>query len=104
MTFLDISSGTVSELQEMTDKITSQDIDGTTVKVEMVKPAKPSIRVYNISTLCNEEFLKMYFSNPGMSGGGDIESVTVVSQTEAIVTFLESRGTPFQLFLCFACQ
>ena len=76
----------------MMDKITSQDIHGTTVKVEMVKPAKPSIRVYNISTLCNEEFLKMYFSNPGMSGGGDIESVTVVSQTEAIVTFLESRG------------
>ena len=77
----------------MTDKITSKDIDGTVVTVEMVKGAKPSLHVHNISTLCNEEFLKMYFGSKEMSGGGEVDSVTVLSETEAVVTFVDLAGT-----------
>jgi poly [ADP-ribose] polymerase 10/14/15 len=82
-------SYSAKELQDMTDKITSKDIDGTVVTVEMVKGAKPSLHVHNISTLCNEEFLKMYFGSKEMSGGGEVDSVTVLSETEAVVTFVD---------------
>lgn len=76
----------------MMKKIAAKDIDGTTVIVEMVKASKPSLHVYNISTLCNEEFLKLYFGTAEKSGGGEIESVTVLSQTEAIITFVDPTG------------
>ena len=79
----------------MMDKIASQDIDGTAVTVEMVKGVKPSIHICNISTLCDEDMLKIYFSKPEKSGGGEVESVRVLSETEAIITFVDAEGMVF---------
>ena len=77
----------------MRNKIAAKDIDGTVVTVEMVKDAKPSIYVYNISSeLCDEEFLRLYFSKPEKSGGGEVESVMVLGETEAIITFVDPKG------------
>ena len=57
-------------------------------------PILPSLHVQNmISTLCNEEFLKMYFGSQAISGGGEVDSVTVLSETEAVVTFVDLAGT-----------
>ena len=65
----------------------------------MVKGAKPSLHVNNIvSTLCNEKFLKMYFGNQEMSGGGAVDSVTVLGETEAVVTFEDLAG------MYYSCQ
>ena len=83
----------VLELQIMMKKIAEKGVDGTEVTVEMVKDAKPSIHVYNMtSSHCDEEFLKLYFSRPDMSDGGEVESVTIPSKTEAIITFVDPKG------------
>ena len=90
----------VSELQIMRNKIAAKDIDGTVVTVEMVKDAKLSIHVYNIpSGLCDEEFLRLYFSKPERSRGGEIESITVLGETEAIITFVDPKGISFHRWL-----
>ena len=85
----------VPELQKMMDSIASKQVKGTTVTVEMVKATKLSIRVSNITApnMCDEECLQMYFSSAKMSGGGKVESVEILSKTEAIVTFSDPAGT-----------
>ena len=72
--------------------ITSVAVKGVTVTVEMVKATKPSIRVSNLITQCDEEFLRFYFGNAKRSGGGEVESVKILSETEAIVTFADPAG------------
>lgn len=77
----------------MADTIASEQVNGATVTVEMVKTAKPSIRVSNVTaTMCDEEFLKMYFGSAKRSGGGEVESVKILSATEAIITFSDPAG------------
>ena len=77
----------------MMDSIASQQVDGTTVTVEMVRATKPSIHVYNVlDTLCDEEFLQMYFGSSKRSGGGKVESVAIRGTTEAIITFVDPTG------------
>ena len=80
------------ELQEMMGSITSVTVKGATVTVEMVKTTKPSIRVSNITTLCDEEFLRFYFGRAKRSGGGEVDSIKILSETEAIVTFTNPAG------------
>ena len=76
----------------MVSAIASTKVEDTTVTVEMVKVAKPSIHISNITTLCTKEFMDMYFSNEKLSGGGEIDSVTICSSSEAIVTFTDPAG------------
>ena len=80
------------ELQKMTGSITRKAVKGATVTVEMVKTTKPSIRVSNVTTQCDEEFLRFYFGNAKRSGGGEVDSVKILSETEAIVTFTNPAG------------
>ena len=76
----------------MKETISSQEIEGATVTVEMVKVVKPGIHIYNTSTVCDEDILNLYFSRPEKSGGGEVESVTVLSEKEAIVMFADPTG------------
>lgn len=73
--------------------------------VEMVKATKPGIRVSNIEAdKCDEECLQLYFGNAKMSGGGKVESVEIVSETEAIIMFSDPTGTHMvyaHLFLAY---
>ena len=73
----------------MMDTITSKQ---KAVTVEMVKVTEPSIHVSNITTMCDKEFLQMYFGNTKWSGGGEIEEVTLLGENEARVTFVNSAG------------
>ena len=84
----------IPELKKIMDSIASKQVEGTTVTVEMVKATKPGIRVSNITApnMCDEECLKTYFSSTKMSGGGKVESVEILSETEAIVTFSDPAG------------
>ena len=78
----------------MMDSIASKQVEGTTVTVEMVKATKPGIHVSNLTAaLCEKDFLQMYFSNPKMSGGGKVESIEILAEREAIVTFSDPAGT-----------
>ena len=76
----------------MMGSITRKAVKGATVTVEMVKATKPGIRVSNVTTQCDEEFLRFYFSRAKRSGGGEVDSVKIVSETEAIVTFTNPAG------------
>ena len=76
----------------MVSAIASTKVEDTTVTVEMVKVAKPSIHISNITTLCTKKFMEMYFSDEKESGGGEIDSVTICSSSEAIVTFTDPAG------------
>ena len=76
----------------MMGSITSATVKGATVTVEMVKTTKPSIRVSNLITQYDEEFLRFYFGNAKRSGGGEVDSVKILSETEAIVTFADPTG------------
>ena len=77
----------------MMDSITSTQVEGATVTVEMVKATKPSIHVCNVTTdACDEEFLRMYFGSAKRSGGGEVESVDILNENEAIVTFSDPAG------------
>ena len=81
------------ELQKMMGSITRKAVKGATVTVEMVKATKPSIRVSNVTTTqCDEEFLRFYFGSAKRSGGGEVDSVKILSETEAIVTFTNPAG------------
>ena len=78
----------------MMGSIASEQVKGTTVTVEMVKAARPSIHVCNVTAdVCDEEFLGMYFGSVKRSGGGEVESVDILSETEAIITFSDPAGT-----------
>ena len=44
------------------------------------------------SNKCTKEFLNMYFNNRYMSGGREVENVTILSNEEVIVTFRDSEG------------
>ena len=81
-----------SELQEIMGSITRKAVKGATVTVEMVKATKPSIRVSNLTTQCDMDFLRFYFGNAKKSGGGEVDSVKILSETEAIVTFKNQTG------------
>lgn len=71
----------------------SEPVKGATLKVEMCKDIKPSIHVRNISTAdCDEEFLHFYFGSQKRSGGGKVESIQMLSDNEAIVTFSDPAG------------
>lgn len=73
--------------------ITSEPMKGAIVTVELCKAMKPSIHIRNITTeVCNEEFLELYFSHPKRSGGGEVESIKILSDNEAIVTFSDPTG------------
>ena len=76
----------------MMSAIANKQVEGNTVTVEMVKIAKPSIRISNISTDCNKDSLETYFGSNTLSGGGEIENVTICSSSEAIVTFADPTG------------
>lgn len=81
------------DLQKMMDSIASKQVDGTTVTVEMVKATKPGIRVSNIEAdKCDEECLQPYFGNAKLSGGGKVESIEIISGTEAIIIFSDPAG------------
>ena len=89
----------ISELKEMIEKISTREIDGSTVTVEMVKASKPCIRIYNLS-ICDKDMLKYYFSRPEKSGGGEVESVRILDEKEAIVTFSDVRGIVIFKTIC----
>ena len=76
------------------NSIASKQVEGTTVMVKMVNATKPGIRVSNITApnMCDEECLQIYFSSSKMSGGGKVESVEILSKTEAIITFSDPAG------------
>ena len=78
----------------MMDIIASKQVEGTTVTVEMVKATKPGVCVSSVTAaLCEKEFLQTYFSNTEISGGGKVESIEILTEREAIVTFLDPAGT-----------
>ena len=58
--------------------IANEPVKGASVTVEMCKALKPSIHIRNITTQCDEDFLEFYFSNPRTSGGGEVESYSVI--------------------------
>ena len=75
------------------DSIASEQVKGTIVTVEMVKATKPSIHVRNVTADgCNKKYLEAYFSSDVLSGGGEVESVEILSETEAIITFSDPAG------------
>ena len=80
------------ELNGMMSAISNKQVEGNTVTVEMVKITKPSIHISNISTDCNKDSLEMYFGSNTLSGGGEIENVTICSSSEAIITFADPTG------------
>lgn len=80
------------ELQHMMTALSSEPVKGASVTVEMCKAMKPTIHIRNITTQCDDEFLKWYFSNPKMSGGGEVESIEILGDNEATVTFSDPAG------------
>ena len=80
-------------MQQIKKKIASNPVKGKCLKVEMVHSLpKTSIRVTNIKSDLDEDVLKKYFNNRRMSGGGDVESLKKVTETEAIITFANPEG------------
>ena len=78
------------DLQQMMAAITSEPVKGANVTVKL---CSPSIHIRNITTeQCNDEFLEFYFSNPKMSGGGEVESIKILSDNEAVATFSDPAG------------
>ena len=74
----------------MVAAITSEPVQGANVTVEL---CKPSIHIRDITAQkCNDELLDLYFSNPRKSGGGEVESIKILSDNEAIVTFSDPAG------------
>ena len=78
----------------MMGSIASEQVKGTTVTVEMVKVTKPSIHVRNVTTAdgCSKKYLETYFSTAILSGGGEVDSVDILNETEAIITFSDPAG------------
>ena len=72
--------------------LTGMPVKGVAVTVKMVKAAKPSICVRNFNVACNEDFFQYYFGNEKQSGGGELESVEMLSGNEAIITFSDPAG------------
>ena len=81
----------MTELQKMKQKIEDKEVEGVRVTVEMIKHTKPSIRVNNIVKY-DEEYLREYFESTRLSGGGEIERVTRLDESTAIITFVEPAG------------
>lgn len=80
----------ISELQEKMDKISSSDAN---ITVEIITASKPSIHIYNISGgMCDEDLLNVYFGK-SKNGGGRVESVQILGDSGAIVTFADAAGT-----------
>lgn len=97
----------IPELQKMMDSIASKQVEGITVTVEMVKVTKTGIRVSNITApnMFDEECLQMYFSSAKMSGGGKVESIEIISKTEAIITFSDPAGRQISIHChCISLQ
>ena len=74
----------------MKERIENKKVEGVRVSVEMVEAVKPSIHVYNTSK--PDEFLKAYFSNEVLSGGGEIEDMKRLNDTAVIITFVDPAG------------
>ena len=86
-----------SELKKMMELLTEAQVKGMTVTVEMVKAAKPSIRVCNFNKAVDEDFFQYYFGNEKKSGGRELESVEILSGNEAIITFSDPAGKTVSL-------
>ena len=85
----------------MVAAITSEPVQGANVTVELCKDTKPSIHIRDITAQrCNEDFLELYFSNPTKSGGGEVESIEILGDNEAIVTFSDPAGRYEYLQIC----
>ena len=72
--------------------LTSVPVKGVMVTIEMVKAAKPSVCVRNFNVGCDEDFFQFYFGSEKKSGGGELESVEILSGIEAIITFSDPAG------------
>ena len=81
----------------MMELLTETQVKGVTVTVEMVKATKPSIRVRDFNVACDEDFIEYYFGNEKKSGGGELESVEMLSGNEAIITFSDPAGKTVSL-------
>ena len=84
------------ELLELVEKIQSKSLKKSQpvyIRAELCKVTK-SIRISNVVKRYDEDFLTMYFSSPSRSGGGDcVETVQLLGNGEAIITFTNPQGT-----------
>ena len=66
------------------------------LKVSKLSPID-GILVSNIKdSVCNEKFLKFYYTKPKQSGGRNVKDAKVIAMGKAIVTFEDPEGD----FLC----
>lgn len=75
----------------MISKIGSKSLKGVTVQAELCKVAS-SIRVRNVTKHYDEDYFEMYFESSKRSGGGDVASIQLLGNGEAIVTFKDPKG------------
>lgn len=82
----------------MCDKIQSGKLRKTTFTAELVKVCS-TILVNSIENN-DEDFIKMYFEYSKRSGGGAVESVCLLGNDKATVTFKDHKGNSVLCSLC----
>jgi len=76
---------------KMISKIGSKSLKGVTVQAELCQVAS-SIRVQNVTKHYDEEYFEMYFESYKRSGGGEVASIQLLGNGEAVVTFKDPKG------------
>ena len=82
------------ELLERIEKIQSNSLKRSQpvyIRAELCKVTN-TIRIRNIVNRYDEDFLSMYFSSRSRSGGDQVETVHLLGNGEAIITFTNPRG------------
>ena len=75
----------------MIAKLKSKPLKSACIEAELCQVTS-SIRVSNITQRYEEDFIQMYFENPRKSGGGEVTSVELLGNGEAVVTFNDPKG------------
>ena len=78
----------------MTSKIGSKAFKGIILQAELCKVIN-SIRVQGVTKNYGKEFFQLYFESHKQSGGGQVTSIQLLGNGEAIVTFQDPRGMLF---------
>ena len=79
------------DLKAMITKLESKPLKQISFRGELYGVCR-SIRVRGITKNYDDDFLEIYFENKRRSGGGEVESVELLGDGDAIVIFKDSNG------------
>ena len=80
------------KLNTIVNKISKKQIKKQSIEAEVISPSTSVMISSVIDRKRNEEFLKLYFTNPKFSGVSEYESIEILDDGQVIVHLLDQES------------